>query len=236
MINKRSFPNNLWHYLQHRNITYPPSHTLLTIPYLSPNHHTSFQHSYYAKQLWTAIIILITKIKVLHNHTLIQVPYIKSNQCKTNKIKFHVTIQYIQDCSTFCTNNVNYKRNKTPINIRTKNGSNTGIYNIKTDQHPIHHSEMNIPYIITDGITISSTYFVQKIILHFYSMYWKVLLIHQKQWTPHQTLPIIWMKWTLKTIATFTTSTRLPGTYNSHHNQVQLYISIVSYNILYFIF
>ena len=39
----------------------------------------------------------------------------------------------------------------------------------------------------------------------------------------------------LTKIPAFTTSTRLPGPYDSHHNQVQLYISLVSLIILYFI-
>jgi len=34
-----------------------------------------------------------------------------------------VTIEQIQNISTFFTNDINYTRNKTPMNIRTKNVS-----------------------------------------------------------------------------------------------------------------
>jgi hypothetical protein len=55
-----------------------------------------FQHSYYAEQSRTEISILTTKNKNLHNYTKLQVPYIKSDQCQTKNIKFHVTIQKIK--------------------------------------------------------------------------------------------------------------------------------------------
>jgi len=47
-----------------------------------------------------------------------------------------------------------------------QNGSNIAIYNIKTDQHP-----MKIPHIIKMASPISSSDFIQNILLHLYSIY-----------------------------------------------------------------
>jgi len=45
---------------------------------------------------------------------------------------------------------------------------------------------MKIPYIITDCNTISSSDPLRNIILHFYSLHWKVLHIYQRKGAPQQ--------------------------------------------------
>jgi hypothetical protein len=76
----------------------PPLHNQLTMPCLSPTHHTSFQsavfqHSYNAEQLGTEICI-ITKIKLYVIYTNSSVLHKKVVSAKPTKLAFYVIYVY----------------------------------------------------------------------------------------------------------------------------------------------